>query len=455
MRRILLVGIPLFAVVALLAKVVLDQLPITEWRSYQSTYNELQRVDGLPAFRPQIQEITPSSTRQPERCVTCHLGMLLHADARAHRAPFQAHPPLPCPLTVAQVGCVSCHRGDPQKLTVEGAHALDEDSPRRVLDWRAEAGRRLALQAGCAQCHLRRQHGVLRYEHEIVPDIAAGMDLFLSRGCYACHRVAGVYRFSDAGPDLTRVGSRLSRRVIRRHLVKPQARRPTSQMPPTSLPDRELERLTLFLVAQTGPDRELGSSARSQLASLGSPRLSNHFRSEYPASESSAAGALWARRVGCLGCHRLGEGDAGVPDLRLVGWTTAAQELRSTITRPQGRFPKSLMPALQMPPAVVESVVLYLAMQKRPLPSEPHTVFAEVCGRCHASDRDPAWVVLNRAPPLLSGKGRRLPDRDAFVETARKGSPSTAMAAWGRVLSQTFLHGIYRHLSGEDVGGQR
>jgi mono/diheme cytochrome c family protein len=451
MRRLLLIGIPLLAVVALLAKVVLDQLPIpiTEWRSYQSTYNELQRAGGLPAVGPRIQEITPSSTGKPERCVTCHLGMLPRARAHAHRAPYQAHPPLPCSLSVIQMGCIGCHRGDPLELTVEGAHALEEGSPRRVLDWRAEGGdRRLALQAGCAQCHLAREHGVLRYEPEIVPEIAAGMDLFLSRGCYACHRVAGVYRFSDAGPDLTRVGSRLSRRVIRRHLVKPQARRPTSAMPPTSLRDRELERLTLFLVAQAGPDRELGSSGRSQLASLGSPRLSDHFRSEYPASESPAAGALWARRVGCLGCHRLGEGDGGVPDLGLVGWITAVQELRSAITRPQGRFPKSYMPALEMPPAVVGSVVSYLALQKRPLPSEPRTVFAEVCGRCHASDRDPAWVVLNRAPPLLYGKGRRLPDRDSFVATVRKGSKGTAMAAWGRVLSETFLHGIYRHLSG-------
>jgi mono/diheme cytochrome c family protein len=157
--------------------------------------------------------------------------------------------------------------------------------------------------------------------------------------------------------------------------------------------------------------------------------------------------------VGCLGCHRLGDGDRGVPDLRLAGWTTAARELRSTIIRPQGRFPKTLMPALQMPPAVVGSVVSYLALQKRPLPSEPRAVFIEVCGRCHASDRDPAWVVLNRAPPLLSGKGHRLPDRDAFVETARKGSQGTAMAAWGRVLSEAFLRGIYRHLSGG--GGQR
>lgn len=455
MKRVLLIGIPLFAAVALLAKVVLDRLPITEWRSYQSAFNELQQADGLPAFGPQIQEITPSSTGQPERCVTCHLGMGILPHARARRAPFQAHPPLPCPLAVTQLGCVGCHRGDPLELTVEGAHALGQGSPRRVLDWKAGADRGLVLQAGCAQCHLGRQHGVLRYEREIVPDIAAGMDLFLSRGCYACHRVAGVYRFSNAGPDLTGVGLRLSRQVIRGHLLKPQARRPTSPMPPVRLAGRELERLTLFLVAQTGPGRELGSSARSQLASLGSPRLSDHFPAEYPASESPAAGALWVRRVGCLGCHRLGEGDGGVPDLTLAGWTTAGQQMRSTITRPQGRFPKTMMSALQMPPAVVGSVVSYLALQKRPLPSEPNRVFAEVCGRCHAEDRDPAWVVLNKAPPLLSGKGARLPDRATFVETASKGSRGTAMAAWGRVLSDSFLLGIYRYLSGGRAGGQR
>jgi cytochrome c oxidase subunit 2 len=44
------------------------------------------------------------------------------------------------------------------------------------------------------------------------PDVAgpasAGRAVFLSEGCPACHRVAGVAEGSRVGPDLTRVGGR-------------------------------------------------------------------------------------------------------------------------------------------------------------------------------------------------------------------------------------------------------
>jgi mono/diheme cytochrome c family protein len=417
MRRLLLICVGLGALLALAGDLLVRRLALTEWRGVQRRYNEQQRREALPSIAEGIRAV--DGPHGPERCVTCHLGTVL---PDAHDPPFSAHPTLPCTEPLHRLGCVSCHGGVPLALTRARAHGLE---PAFAASRLLPAAQR---QAGCAVrgCHGRVSHGVLTYDGA-AEEVALGLELFLARGCPACHRLDGVYHASaESGPSLSGVGARLSRSALAERLAHP-----TPPMPPVE-PGQGLDRLLLLLQAQRQPDPR----------DRPSPRLLDHFpAAELPSSPSPAAGALWARRLGCAGCHRLGPADAGVPDLRHVAWTTTAEDLRESLLHPERRFPGTRMPALGANETLVESLVQYLALQRVPLPSSPPAVFAEVCARCHGVRRDPRHVVLSRRPPLLE-KDLRL-SREAFVETAARGRKGTAMAAWGKALPPAFLGQIY------------
>jgi mono/diheme cytochrome c family protein len=420
-----------------------------EWEGLQRELNELRQNRGLEALPVAVRSVVPEGRSRGERCVTCHLGAIL-PEGGAARAPFQAHPPTGCRLPISVLGCTVCHRGDPLRLTRTAAHGLGKASE-RLLDGRpaGRERRKVLLQAGCAQCHVQRQAGELRYDAEIVPAVAAGMALFLGQGCTSCHAVAGIYRAREAGPALTRVGSRLSALDIRRRLLEPQAQSPISPMPPVLLGAEDLDGLVLFLAAQVGPRGEAGAtSALAPISGAAAPSLAAHFPSEYPEVPSPAAGALWARRVGCAGCHRLSESDPGVPDLGQVAWYLGEAELRQTLTEPRRRLPRTWMPPLPMPQVIVESMVAWLSLQRRPLPSSVEGVRRAVCERCHGTKRDPKVAVLSPRPPLLQGRLRGM-SRQRFVETVTAGRKGTAMAPWGRMFTKEFISALYDELGVE------
>lgn len=441
MRRLFLLSVGIGALAALLGSYAVRRLALTEWRGVQREYNERQRGQGLATIVEGIRAV--DGPRGPERCVTCHLGTVL---PDAHASPFQAHPALSCTEPMGRLGCVGCHRGEPLALTRVRAHGLEAPfTTKRLLP----PARR---QAGCASsgCHRREVQGALRYDARIVPDVARGLELFIARGCPACHRLDGVHHGSEAGPRLAGVGARLTRAALLEQL-----RRPAPPMPPVDLPPPGLERLVLLLQAQTEPD-----------SNRPAPRLLEHFpprprraaddaaRIALPRAAAPAVGALWARRLGCPGCHRLGPGDSGVPDLRHVAWTTTAEELRESLREPGRRFPGTRMPPLEANDVIFDSVLQYLELQRVPLPSSPSAVLAEVCARCHGKGRDPRHVVLARRPPIL--EGGPLPSREAFIETASRGRKGSAMAAWGRALSPAFLGQIYELLrASAGAGGGR
>lgn len=75
---------------------------------------------------------------------------------------------------------------------------------------------------------------------------ALARHLLNSQGCKACHRIeeAGA----DTGPNLEKVGGRLSHEQLRAMLVNPQKRHAKNRIGDFShLQDHEIEALTLFL----------------------------------------------------------------------------------------------------------------------------------------------------------------------------------------------------------------
>jgi mono/diheme cytochrome c family protein len=386
-------------------------------------------------------EPAPRSVRGPEgaveRCPSCHLGALLGGPRTGGRA--GRHPPIACALAPGRdgVGCVACHGGDPLRAApAEAAH-------RRLLDrGGAKVERARRLEPGCASCHEQRgATRALAYDERVVPTVAAGLRLYLEDGCPSCHRLARVYRATAGGPLLDGVGARRTRVELLARLREPQRGSPGSPMPPSSREAHELEALAAFLLAQR---------VAAGAAPLPPPGLADHFPADSlsASTASPALGALFARRLGCVGCHRLGEADGGVPDLRLVGWYASGEELLLSLREPGRRFPGGHMPRyeLELPPLLTASLLEHLALQRAPLPSSPEEVLRGVCLRCHGArgERDPKAVVLARRPPPLSPA----PPRERFLEAVLKGRAGSAMAPWGRALSRPFVESLHGALAG-------
>ena len=74
-----------------------------------------------------------------------------------------------------------------------------------------------------------------------------GSQLIAESGCQACHRI-GRNGNDGPGPDLTRVGARLSQAEIRRVLVDPVAPMPSF----AALGDRKLDQIAASLAALKG-----------------------------------------------------------------------------------------------------------------------------------------------------------------------------------------------------------
>ncbi len=81
-----------------------------------------------------------------------------------------------------------------------------------------------------------------------------GESLFLSQGCYSCHRIGGFSR-GGVGPELTNEGEKYPW-FIKESMVWPQADLKTSEMPNFQLDHEELEDLMTFLLAQRGRNRK-------------------------------------------------------------------------------------------------------------------------------------------------------------------------------------------------------
>lgn len=85
---------------------------------------------------------------------------------------------------------------------------------------------------------------VLQAESSSPPDL--GRKVYQQQGCGSCHSIGGVG--AQAGPDLSRVGSRRDAESLRTYIRDPRASNPKSAMPPYNIPNEELDALVAYLV---------------------------------------------------------------------------------------------------------------------------------------------------------------------------------------------------------------
>lgn len=132
-----------------------------------------------------------------------------------------------------------------------------------------------------------------------------GQQLYISQGCYACHRIAGFSR-GGVGPELTRIGKSYPW-YIKSKIVWPQGDLPTSTMPNEKLDSEELQDLMTFLLGQNGENQVLSDTAyRTAIQEWEAGRKLPWENSISPAKINDLRYSLKVFATeGCAACHRL------------------------------------------------------------------------------------------------------------------------------------------------------
>src|SRR5579883_24310 len=352
----------IFAVTSILFLLALAISPIRdfrkEWKRYKRAYVRFAetRPDTkrlLADYRPQISQIWLPDLGVVDRCTTCHQGItqptLINASVPQ---PFRTHPSIPHP--VLQWGCTACHRG-------QGAATETTEAHETTLAWEQPLLPVHFIQASCGTCH--------RADLPETPQLDRGRALLVQLNCVGCHRLRDVERPQMLGPDLTSIGTKVSRQWIYKWLKEPRTITDSNgnvtvngyatgglpRMPQFRLTEQELRDLSGYL-----------STLQSK------PVKPYHFEPRVLAggkTDPADQGELRFRQMFCSTCHSLSVTRAGTtsliggdigPELTKVGSKANPEWLIAWLRDPQDYLPHSKMPRYQWSDADLYDVTQYI-----------------------------------------------------------------------------------------------
>ncbi|HLZ52195.1 MAG TPA: c-type cytochrome [Candidatus Acidoferrum sp.] len=338
----------IFAVSSVIFLLVLAISPFKdyrrEWKQYKRAYVRFAQsrpdTKRLTAdYSPNIDQIWLPGMNVTDRCTTCHQGItqLSLADASVPQ-PFRAHPPIP--HNVRDWGCTVCHRGQGPATEVAEAHES-------TLAWEQPVLPTHFIQASCGSCHLS--------DLPQTPQLSRGKQLLARLNCQGCHKLPGIETPVMRGPDLSSIGTKVSREWIYKWLKEPRTVTDKDgnvtvngyetvdepRMPKFRLTEAELVGLTAYLSAQKAMPLPAYKISAAVVASW----------SKNP--ELASQGELRFRQMFCSTCHslavtRAGEtkligGDIG-PELTKVGSKVNPDWLIAWLRDPESYLPHTRMP---------------------------------------------------------------------------------------------------------------
>ena len=315
-----------------------------EWKHYKRGYARLAQARPdtkrlMADYSPDIDQIWIPAMNVLDRCTTCHLGITqsILADASVPQ-PYRAHPAIP--HRVKEWGCVICHRG--QGMATEAAEAHET-----TLAWEEPTLPTRYIQASCGVCHSS--------SLAETPQLNRGRRLLVEFNCVGCHRLQDADRPVMLGPDLTNIGTKVSRQWLYKWLKEPRTIVDSSgnitvngyeteeqpRMPKFRLSEQELKGLTAYLASLRGkPVGPYKFDPRVVAAWGKKPDLADQ-------------GEVRFRQMFCSTCHslavtRAGEtkligGDIG-PELTKVGSKVNPDWRVAWLRDPQAYLPHAEMP---------------------------------------------------------------------------------------------------------------
>jgi mono/diheme cytochrome c family protein len=237
-------------------------------------------------------------------------------------------------------------------------HILLASASVRTLSWKQPMVPAQFAQASCGACH--------REDLAQTPRLNHGRQLLAKLNCAGCHQLQDIERPAMLGPDLTNIGTKVSREWIYKWLKEPRTLADADgnitvngvdldpRMPKFELSELELRALSAYLSAQH--TRQLGPARISTAASK--------------AGEAAAEeGHTRFNQMFCVTCHAIavergGEtkligGDIG-PELTKVGSKVKPEWLVAWLRDPQGYLEHTKMPRYQWSDKDVSQVAQYI-----------------------------------------------------------------------------------------------
>ncbi|MFV0340779.1 MAG: cytochrome c, partial [Parachlamydiaceae bacterium] len=270
--------------------------------------------------------------------------LVMHPLIGKETRPFEYHP-------IDEWGCTVCHGGNGHAIVTDKAHGpyLDgsyeaeeegfipqflesnpETDPRFSKIFNSKPGHKLLfqtkplyvgalIQAKCVQCHKNSSDPLFGLEKSsssivdrnqdeidrLTKDYLQGQNLFLSQGCYACHRISGISR-GGVGPELTKSGDGYPW-FVKQSIVWPQADLKTSTMPNFRLDHVELEPLVAYLLGQTSRNQTMSDVAYKTSVKAWEAGIKLPWEKPVPEKEivDLNYGLTVFATEGCASCHRL------------------------------------------------------------------------------------------------------------------------------------------------------
>src|SRR5215468_3685944 len=315
-----------------------------EWKQYKRSYVKYSQTRPdtkklLADYRPDIDQIWIPGMNVVDRYTTCHQAITQASlTGAAVPQPYRAHPPVP--HNVRDWGCTICHRGQGAATEVAEAHES-------TLAWEQPILPLKFIQSSCGSCH----YADLRQ----TPQLTRGRQLLAELNCQGCHKLRGMERPAMLGPDLTSVGTKVSREWIYKWLKEPRTvvdrdgntvvngyeTEEEPRMPKFRLDETQLRALSAYLSVQRAH-----------------PVTSQKFDSHVVAAWSKnpelvSQGELRFKQMFCSTCHSLAVTRAGEtkligggigPELTKVGSKVNPDWLAAWLRDPEGYLPHTRMP---------------------------------------------------------------------------------------------------------------
>lgn len=199
------------------------------------------------------------------------------------------------------------HKGKETKYTLYGKIKMQNTYTEAIDDYE-QANENLAFLAE----DKKTVKNMASFVEPLISNYKRGAKLFISQGCYTCHRIDG-YSSASLGPDLTHIG--LSDPwYIKLSIVWPQGKSKSATMPTFKLDPQDVQDLMSFLLAQKG--RKKNRSAFDPNVSLKDGVPDEKLPWEEAIDPSQMLDLNYAMTIfateGCASCHKIQGFDGNV-----------------------------------------------------------------------------------------------------------------------------------------------
>ena len=322
-----------------------------------------------------LDEVNFKRVPKMDRCQTCHVA-IDREGYEVYPQPYRTHPNLETyvgsasPHTAATTGCTVCHEGMGQSIGfVHSSHTPGSEA--QMHGWEEQYGWEVPhlwdypmlptdmTEASCAKCHRETV-----YVAE-APHLNLAYGLYERAGCYACHTTGGFQELRKPGPNLTKIGAKLTPEWVATWIRDPREVKTSTWMPRvwynsnTSEPE-DAQRNEI----------EIGAT----VAYLFANAADHEFADASPPQGDAERGQVLVESVGCLACHitedqsRLEAGTRrtfGQP-LQNIGNKTSYEWLYDWVSDPKHFSEDTYMPNLRLTENEAADVASYLSTLSGP-----------------------------------------------------------------------------------------